>query len=534
MFSTLRDSNQVYVDKTALIYELASEREKIFLSRPRRFGKSLLTSTFESLFLHGLRDFKGLAIEKLWTDKTYPVVHMDFSGLKNHESEESFRKALEGHFTASFAPLGFRYDIAISDEIPYLEQFRQWLKLQPSNAFVLLIDEYDAPLTAHIDNDKIFDKIRAVLNEFFAALKEFEGCLRFYFMTGITKYRQTSIFSELNNFTDVSFDSGYGTLLGYTEEEILTNFAPWVDRACRMLNLSREELLTQLKKHYDGFCFDEFAQTHVYCPWSVLNFLKRPSRGFQNYWYESGGRPAVLLKYFEKHKLDKPEMFDLSGAINLSELGAARHYNELNIKPLLFQAGYLSIKASLNAAEVLVDYPNKEVEISMARLFADQMLRDVDRLKTGISLLGKMLDESDPEVVIAHFNAVFNAINYKNYPVTGEASCRSHLQLLLMGGAMVPDVEKHSALGRSDLEVSTPHRHWVFELKYSADGSDEVRLLEQAVRLMQDRRYGETPHNGRDLVRLALVFNAKTRRFEKWQVVPVSDAGLTTAPDSSS
>ena len=294
-FVRLREEDCIYADKTALIYQLCAEGSKIFISRPRRFGKSLLTSTFESLFKYGLRDFQGLAIEKLWKDKTYDVVHLDFSEIREFSDKDDFELQFDHLLLSNFGAVGFIYD----EKKGYpLVQISAWLATLPVSSLVILIDEYDAPLTNCLGNSALFNDVRRIMSSFFLKLKARDRCLRFSFMTGITKYRQTSIFSELNNFTDVSFDSGYGTLLGYTEEEILTNFAPWVDRACRMLNLSREELLTQLKKHYDGFCFDEFAQTHVYCPWSVLNFLKRPSRGFQNYWYESGGRPAVLLKYF--------------------------------------------------------------------------------------------------------------------------------------------------------------------------------------------------------------------------------------------
>ena len=205
--------------------------------------------------------------------------------------------------------------------------------------------------------------------------------------------------------------------------------------------------------------------------------------------------------------------------MTLDELGAVRQYDKLSVEALLFQAGYLTIREQLNVAEVEVGYPNKEVELSMARLYADEMLRDINRLDAGVSRLAKMLDRECPETVIAHFNQVFNAIDYSRYPVVNEASCRSHLQVLLMGGAMVPDVEKHSALGRSDLEVETPHRRWVFELKFSADGTNAEKLLRSAVMQIRDRRYGEAPH-GRELIAVAMVFNGRERRFDRWKVVP--------------
>lgn len=517
-FEALRSSNEIYVDKTALIHELASVRGKVFISRPRRFGKSLLVSTFESLFRHGLRDFSGLAIEKLWNDKTYPVVRLDFSDLKDLSSPEDFQRGLESMIATAFIAVGFRYDPTNRVSL-FLDQFKLWLSSLEVNSLVLLIDEYDAPLTAHLDDSKVFEEIRTILSRFYAVVKRYEGCLRFFFMTGITKYRQTSIFSELNNFDDITLNPAYAALLGYTEEEIRASFSPYLRLAAEALKTTVSEVMLKLRENYDGFAFDPTAQRHVYCPWSVLNFLKYPRQGCRNYWYESGGQPVVLLKYLEKHGLVKPESFDVPAAMTLDELGAVRQYDKLSIEALLFQAGYLTIKEQLNIAEVEVGYPNKEVELSMARLYADEMLRNINRLDVGVSRLARMIDEASPEIVIAHFNAVFNAIDYQKYPITNEASCRSHLQVLLMGGAMVPDVEKHSALGRSDLEVQTPHRRWVFELKFTADGKNTAELLAQAVKQMRGRRYGETP-NDQALVRVAMVFDGRERRFSRWEVLP--------------
>ena len=517
-FAALRNSNEIYIDKTALIYELASVRSKIFISRPRRFGKSLLVSTFESLFKNGLRDFSGLKIEKLWKDKTYPVVRLDFSDLKDLPSAEEFQKSLRSMIATAFAAIGFRYDPADTVSL-FLDQFKLWLSTLETNSFVLLIDEYDAPLTAHLENSRLFNEIRTVLSRFYAVVKRYEGCLRFFFMTGITKYSQTSIFSELNNFDDITLNPAYATLLGYTEEEIKSGFAAYLRNAAEKLGTTEKHVLQNLRDNYDGFSFEPSAQSHVFCPWSVLNFFKYPQQGFKNYWYESGGQPSLLLKYLEKHQLVQPESFGVPVAMTLDELGAVRQYDKLSVEALLFQAGYLTIREQLNVAEVEVGYPNKEVELSMARLYADEMLRDINRLDAGVSRLAKMLDRECPETVIAHFNQVFNAIDYSRYPVVNEASCRSHLQVLLMGGAMVPDVEKHSALGRSDLEVETPHRRWVFELKFSADGTNAEKLLRSAVMQIRDRRYGEAPH-GRELIAVAMVFNGSERRFDRWEVVP--------------
>ena len=512
-FAALRHDGCIYVDKTAQIFELCRDSSKVFLSRPRRFGKSLLVSAFESLFKNGLRDFKGLQIESLWNDRTYNVVRLDFSEIKDYSSEADFSSKFEDLLIRKFRQVGFRHEAGGG---LLMGQISTWLSLLPSSSLVVLIDEYDAPLTASLEDDEMFGRIRAVMSAFFQVLKSNEGCLRFFFMTGITKYRQTSIFSEFNFFDDISLNSEYGTLIGYTEEEIRTCFTFHVEEARQKLGLTEPELLRKLRLNYDGFSFDQAAAAHVYWPWSVLNFFKYPQQGFRNYWYESGGQPALLLKYLKRHVLSSPDRFDEPISISIDELYAAREVKNLSDAVLLSQAGYLTIKSQLNFAEVELGYPNQEVRLSIARLYADEMLRSANRLEIGVSRLAKMLDTESAEVIVKHFNAVLNAIDYQRYPIRDEASCRSHMQVLLMGAAMATDVEKHSALGRSDLEVRTDHRHWVFEFKFAKRGADAQKLLAAAIAQSSSRRYG-TEQNGKKLCRLALVFDQETRCFSAWE-----------------
>ena len=243
----------------------------MFISRPRRFGKTLLVSTFESLFRNGIRDFKGLAIETIWTDKTYKVVRLDFSEIKDYSSEADFLSKFYDQLLRKFRQAGFDYE---EKNGLFMGQVSAWLSSLPPSSLVILIDEYDAPLTASLDDLELFDRIRSAMSAFFQVLKSNEGCLRFFFMTGITKYRQTSIFSEFNFFDDISLNRAYGTLIGYTEEEIKNYFSYYLNEAKLQLELDEDEIVDQLRKNYDGFSFDQEAATHVFCPWSVLNFFK--------------------------------------------------------------------------------------------------------------------------------------------------------------------------------------------------------------------------------------------------------------------
>ena len=517
-FAALRGANQIYVDKTDLIFNIASQRRKFLLIRPRRFGKSLLVSTFASLFKNGVDHFSGLAIEKLWQDRKYDVVRLDFSGLKEFVSKDHFEFNLRSELINAFSPLGFHFDKENAD-VSFFVQLRTWLNSLPPSSLVLLIDEYDTPLTAHLGSPEKFKAVRAELEKFYAVLKNADGCLRFFFMTGITKFSNTSIFSEFNNFNDISLNSKYSAILGLTEEEIVRYFDLHLIRAQKVLRLSREELLQELKENYDGFCFDRNAQTHVYCPWSVLSFLQNPEEGFLNYWYESGGRPAVLKGYLASHRIENPFEFDEDKQIRLTDLQAARGYETIGLDALLTQAGYLTIKSVRSNGTATIGYPNREVELSIAQLYADELLQGKFIDPMGASMLSDLLGTGTLESIVRRFNDGINQIDYHNFPIASKAACRACIQLFLMGSALIPEVEKHSALGRSDLEVAVGSRRWVFEFKF-AHSSDEVEnLLKEGEEQMRSRRYGEGREgiDSRALHRAVLVFNGAARRFEAYR-----------------
>lgn len=514
-FSTLRENNEIYVDKTSMIYEMARSRGKYFITRPRRFGKSLLVSTFESLFKYGLRDFNGLAIENLWNDKTYTVLRLDFSLVKDFNTIDEFLYRFNVMLDEVVIQTGIELMAKNDDPIA---RFSAFLSQCANNSIVLLIDEYDAPLTALLHQKNLFDQVRVILSQFYAGIKSYERCLRFFFMTGITKFSNTSIFSAFNNLTDISLVPAYGTLLGITEDELNHYFGRYIEKAANQLNLSQSEVVEKLRLNYDGFSFDNKAKTHVYCPWSILQFFNQPDNGFQNYWYQSGGQPTVLLQYLAQHALVTPAHYNESIVIPISDLDASRHYNEINIDVLLTQSGYLTAKEIIGEGYVRLGYPNQEVASSMARLYADELLRNQNRMVLGIPLLPVMMANESVDLVIDHFNKVFNAIDFNRYPIVDEASCRAFLQVLLIGAAMMPRVETHTAHGRSDLEVDAGQRHWVFEFKYAKNVHEADALLAEAIEQVKTRQYGEVPQTN-ELVRVALVFGKEERQVVKWSTI---------------
>ena len=280
--------------------------------------------------------------------------------------------------------------------------------------------------------------------------------------------------------------------MGYTEDEIAACFSCYLDRAAEALHLPGESLTAQLREQYDGFSFDRRAQTHVYCPWSVLNFLAKPSEGFQNYWFSSGGQPTVLMKHLSRHALSQPMSYGESKTVRLSDLNASRQYEEISLDVLLAQAGYYTIGEVTDDQYVFLGYPNQEVAVSMAQLYADELLKGKRLRKQGQPSIRDVLSEGSTDEVIEQLNHVVQAIDYQSYPIVDEASCR--------------------------MEVQAGTRHWVFEFKFANDDAKTKSLLNAAIEQIKTRRYGAQSPN-QELIRIALVFSSKQRKFTAWQQI---------------
>ncbi len=511
-FKTLRLQKKIYVDKTALIYQLASRSEKFFLTRPRRFGKSLLVSTFASLFQNGLKDFSGLAIEKLWKDKTYNVVEIDFSEAKNFTDFNDFAQQLDDTLEDAFTPVGFRRDVASNKSL--IKQLSAWLKTQPSNSLVLLIDEYDAPQTACLDNESLFAAIRTQLAKFYAIVKSNDACWRFVFMTGIAKFNQTGIFSELNNFTDISLKPAYGSLLGYTDADIDHYFGEYVQHASDTLNLPSENIRRLLRENYDGYCFDKKVSQHVYAPWSVLNFFSSPEDGFENYWMKSGGRLSMLQRYLHSHSLKAPEEYAEEKEVCYDDLDASTDFDGISDVVLLTQAGYLTIKKRVDQF-FRVGYPNKEVADSLARLYTNMLLRNRSFDSYGAGELAQAVCDGNADSLFEQVNHAFAAIDYQQHPIANEKHCQAFLLVFLKGLGFSAVPEQHGVLGRSDLEVDAPKVHWVFELKYQHKDESVDALLAKASAQIEEKQYGAA--SLKPLIRVAAVFSEEKRQFVRWQ-----------------
>ena len=525
-FTKLQNRNAIYVDKTDLIGLLATRYGKqILFTRPRRFGKSLLTSTLKTLFHDGVSHFKGLKIEKLWRDQTYEVVQLDFSkSPSSFKTVEEFKERFWNYIQAQFASIGYRYD---PQSVTHPEnQFDLWLQSRKSQPLVILIDEYDAPLTQCLDNIELFSNVRDEFRVFFNILKSNEGSFRFLFLTGVTRFTSTGIFSGFNSLVDVTLEPQFGTLLGFTENELVQHFGDHLKKAANTLGMPIDALVDEMKKYYDGFCFDSQASTHVFCPWSVMRFLMSPQNGFENYWYETAGQPRFLLKHLLNRNI--PDFINLENNILVSgqDLQSAIDFDEdsftkknarsINEITLFQQAGYLTIKSIDAFGRLSLGYPNQEVRASMARLSA-QILTNNPQFDA-IDLV-KAMATKNVKAVIERFNDVVNAFDYQRFIITDESSFRSCFQMLLYSLSLRPEIEVHYARGRSDLEVEVCNCRWVFEYKYSVDGKDLNKMLEKAKAQIIDRRYGQSPNHSQETIYVAAVFDGSQRRIGAWAQV---------------
>ncbi len=513
-FSSLRKNNLVYVDKSALIARLASSCGFYFLSRPRRFGKSLLISTLKSLFKDGIKDFKGLTIENIWHEKhCYPVIHLDFTDCVSFDNAQTFDAYFEKSLKQGISRAGLKLAPADPDAgiVTVLDQFEETLIQNREQQTVLLFDEYDLPLNSCINDKALFQQVHATLNNFWSMIKKNNGCLRFLFFTGVCKYKHLNIFSGTNFVIDLSLDVEYSTLLGYTGDEIRHFFAPYLKHAAVLLNISTEQCLALIKKNYDGFCFDALGKFHVHNPWSVINFFRTPRMGFLNYWYETAGIPSVLLNYLSRHSLRDPEEYGRDVECSFDELNSTQDLSRLSDLALLVQTGYLTIKKKISLDLVILNYPNVEVAKSMARLYSSKFVSSSHE-----AALSCAVNKFSVEDMVKALNTILLTIPYHSYPLNNEAKVRAIL--IVCFGALGYEISAEcvNVRGRSDIDMLADEKYFVFELKFAKDNDDESELLCRAVEQIKSREYGEQAHPELDHIHVAMVFSAKTRTFTQY------------------
>ena len=504
-FPDIRERGFVYVDKTAFVYQMALMGKYYFLSRPRRFGKSLLVSTMEAYFL-GRKDlFKGLAIEKLETEwKKYPVLHLDLNAGRYGKETD-----LDDFLNDSLAQWEQIYGsrpTEVNAELRFKGVIRRACE-QTGEQVVVLVDEYDKPLLATIDNKPLHDAYRNQLKAFFSVLKSLDACIRFGFITGVSKFSHVSIFSDLNNLDDISMDARYVDICGISEQELHTCFDESIRELASANGITYEETCEKLRKQYDGYHFRENSEG-IYNPFSLLNTFAKGA--FNDYWFATG-TPTFLVKLLQQNDYELHELKGIRVSPRTLNSVTDSHTNPI---PVLYQSGYLTIKAyDRNRDRYTLDFPNEEVE----RGFFDFLLpyyTPMSETKSD-SLLERFTDDvcdGKPEQFMQKLQEMFSG---KSYMIAGgdkEIHFQNSIYIIFKMLGYNVQVEQTTSQGRMDITVLTKDYIYIIELKLD-------KTAEEALRQIKDNQYARPfQTDGRKLYLIGVNFSSETRTVEKWVV----------------
>ena len=473
-FSKLREKNLVYVDKTRWIYKLITEGECYFLSRPRRFGKSLTISTLKELFKGNKKLFKGLYIENKWKFEEHPVLIFDFNEINNQtcdQLESSIRILLDDFFRTN------HLKSVNSDDIPYLfKRLITGLHEKYNRRIVILIDEYDKPIIDHLGKDRIeiAKQNREILESLFSVLKgaNVVDLIQFVFVTGVSRFSKVSIFSKWNNLKDITINGAYADFLGYTEEEIKTCFKEYLDALCNEYGMEIEECFEKLKYHYNGYRFSR-KNIKVFNPISIMNCLA--DKEFKNFWF-STATPSFLVNLIKEKDFFIPNME--KAELNSYQLEAF-DIERLKIIPLLFQTGYLTIKDYDHEEDIYyLKYPNMEVEKS----FAEILLENISEQSGSIIFakkLGRSFKNEDHENIKFYINAIFNEIEYPHYKNKDENYFHTIIYLSLSLIGYTSKSELLNSRGRLDLALIFPDKVFVIEFKCSTSAKTAINQIKE-------------------------------------------------------
>ncbi|UWP52349.1 ATP-binding protein [Segatella copri] len=470
-FSEIREEDFLYVDKTEDIYRMTHTSGKYFFSRPRRFGKSLLVSTMQSYFEGKKELFKGLAVDKLekeWTE--YPVLHFDMSGGKHMEKDQLVRYLL---YILKVNEEKFGIVNDSPDPNVRMLNLIKTVYEQTGQKVVVLIDEYDAPLLDVVHEDTSLDILREVMRNFYSPLKYSDRMLRFVFLTGITKFSQVSIFSELNNITNVSMDDEYAGICGITKEELLENMSDDIDMLADALGYSREMMIAKLKENYDGYHFSK-KSPDVFNPYSLLNCFSKKELGA--FWFSSG-TPTYLINMLRQFGVLPTEIAPTEA---VSSSFNAPTENMKTITPLLYQSGYVTIKEYDPETRIYtLDIPNKEIKVG---LFDNLLPNYVDgvsaeRGNVAIAKMALLIGKRNMDGALHLLQDFLGTVPYCNVTnYEGHYQQMLYIIFTLLTNYLV-DVEVHTPRGRVDIVLLTKTDLYVVELKLNKSAQAAMQQI---------------------------------------------------------
>ena len=502
-FEKIRKEGYAYVDKTALIYRLVKKGSYYFLSRPRRFGKSLLISTLDAYFLGKKELFNGLAMEKLEKDWIRrPVLHLDLN-IGKYDAPDSLDKILE----EAISKWEVLYGTGVGESTLAL-RFKGIVERacqQSGQRVAILVDEYDKPLLQAIGNENLQREYRNTLKPFYGVLKTMDGCIQFAILTGVTKFGKVSVFSDLNNLIDISMDEPFISLCGMTEQEIHDNFEEDLHELAAAQKMTYEEVGAELKKYYDGYHFVENSEG-IYNPFSVLNtFFKMK---FGSYWFETG-TPTYLVELLKRNHYDLERM--ATEETNSDVLNSI--YGDEQPIPVIFQSGHLTIKGyDKRFGLYRLGFPNKEVEEGFINFLMPFYTR-FNKIEAPFEIQ-KFVHEIETGQLDAFFNRLKSFLADTPYELISEQE-RHYQNVLFIIFKLVgfyTEVEYHTSEGRVDLVLKT--NDYIYIMEFKLNGS-----AEEALQQIHDKHYAQPfQSDKRKIFKIGVNFSSKTRNIEKWIV----------------
>ena len=524
-------NNYIYVDKTKYIRDLI-KLERVFISRPRRFGKSLTLDTIATLFETGVEPyFKGTWIYDKWTEPTYPVLRLNFLDLDKYSLEHFKQKlnAIISSFARDINVKNYEEKVEPEDTIYFLLDELRKEKRQ----IVILIDEYDCQMTANINNETLYKQFQEKIKSFYATIKN-KWPIKFLGITGVTRLKDVEIFSIGSDIRDITNASAYSQMIGFTRDEIKKYYIDYLKLAssyennCSVDNVTDEQIesmLDMMAQNYDGYCFDEFYKKKVFSTWSVNSFfqsiIENKFVDFGDYWYDNGGLPSILVNYLKTHKLNSLDYVekDKTITIRVNDFKNPTSLTSINQNVLMCQTGYLTLRSPVYSKGFMtLGIPNSEVYNALFSLMALNIFDDTKLLSVNEQILTQSKDVGE---IIELFNTVLNTVSYDNYPISSEAVVQQLLYMYLKGICNSVSAELHSSKGRADLVIESDNRRIVFEFKYAKNEIEAKVKLSEAIEQIKTRDYGNIVPKKAELLRIAAVFNAdpKVRAFTEYHEV---------------
>ena len=512
-FERIIEDGYVYVDKTDLVYKLTHEGKIYFLSRPRRFGKSLLVSTLKNYYLGHKELFKGLKIDSLEKDwNVHPVFHVDFNG-SNFLDEGVLEKRLYAYVRDWERQYGLVSD---ADSLDLGGRFMEVLRVaheQTGRRAVVLIDEYDKPILDVLDTDSgLEDRHRNVLKGFYSVFKVADSHLQFVLLTGVTKFSQVSVFSGFNQPDDISMDGRYETLCGITQDELRNYFSEPIRDMAGIYHCTEEDMVQKLKNQYDGYHFSD-SLTDVYNPFSLLNAFNKKS--LRDYWFSSG-TPTYLIRLLAHFK---ENMNELTGKYYRTEEFIDYKADVEQPLPMIYQSGYLTIKDyNMRRNTFLLDFPNNEVKNGFLTAIATSYLQPKKRVEGWIFDVLDALEGGDTGRLCSLFTSFLSSIPYTVRRKDNEVERERYFQytfylILRLISVYTVYVEKVQSQGRVDCVLETPQYVYIFEFKL--DGT-----ADEALRQIEEKGYAnEYASDTRTLYKIGASFSSETGTIGDWKCI---------------